>query len=347
MRRNERVFVFGGRAGEAVIANFNNWKKVCPATGDVWARVLRGVAGCGLWVIRMLPYRGPEEALLAHLAERGVGRHRVAVTDMLPAATHLVDKGRQVLRLDAQRQVLRLDAQRQVLRLDAQRQVPRLDAQRQVLRLDAQRRVLRLDAQRRVHGYRVSSSACRLMPAATSSAGARRRRAPADIWEARIYSVGGRPPAATDARALLEWAAALAGRGGGAEHGRRYISRYTGGGVYTSGYTGGSRWCSGRETPGPCRLGAMGRVTPDGLADRVSLDAVTGVGEVTDRCRLGRAGRQVDSLTQTGARDPPGSRVSVPWGRLSCLARLRVSRSLARSTKPGFVSLSRPPAPCV
>jgi predicted O-linked N-acetylglucosamine transferase (SPINDLY family) len=86
----------GETGEECVIGNFNNWKKVCPATADVWASVLRRVRGCGLWLMRMLPYDGPEAALRRQLQARGVEAGRVAVTDMLPAATHLLDKARQV-----------------------------------------------------------------------------------------------------------------------------------------------------------------------------------------------------------------------------------------------------------
>ena len=88
-----------GRGDRVVVANFNNWKKVCPATAGVWARVLQLVTVAGLWLVRMLPYAGPEEALVTHLEQRGVARYRVAVTEMLPAATHLLQKRDQVPRL--------------------------------------------------------------------------------------------------------------------------------------------------------------------------------------------------------------------------------------------------------
>jgi hypothetical protein len=117
--------VRGGAGGaRRVVANFNNWKKLDPETLAAWAQVraprgalrargaicilrhpggclfaerrgrqvLRGAPGAVLWLIRMLPYPGPEDALRRALADARVDPARLLVTEMLPFATHLLLK---------------------------------------------------------------------------------------------------------------------------------------------------------------------------------------------------------------------------------------------------------------
>ena len=43
---------------QAVIGNFNNWKKFDPATVAVWARIMRQLPASVLWLMSTLPYSG-------------------------------------------------------------------------------------------------------------------------------------------------------------------------------------------------------------------------------------------------------------------------------------------------
>ena len=85
-----------GVAEPLLVANFNDWKKLDPVSFDAWAAVLASLPHAALWLIRMLPYPGPEEALRKHLAQRGVGAERIVVTNMIAAEIHLVQKRQQV-----------------------------------------------------------------------------------------------------------------------------------------------------------------------------------------------------------------------------------------------------------
>ena len=84
-----------------VIANFNNWKKFDPETVALWARVMRTLPASVLWLMRTLPYAGPEESIAGVLEQHAVARHRMIVSEMLPSEEHLVLKRQADLFLDS------------------------------------------------------------------------------------------------------------------------------------------------------------------------------------------------------------------------------------------------------